>query len=91
MSKKLVVYTMEGCSHCDMFKTKLKENKIKFINRDIDKNKEEYELFVEITQNDFVPAFMLVETSDESAELFAPDRDFKDISEAVEIIKDRII
>ena len=91
MSKKLVVYSMKGCSHCDSFKDKLKESKIKFVNRDIQKHEEEYNLFVEITQNDFVPAFMIVETEDESAELFAPDRDFQDISEAVEIIKDKIL
>ena len=91
MSKKLVVYSMKGCSHCDSFKDKLKESKIKFVNRDIQKHEEEYNLFVEITQNDCVPAFMIVETEDESAELFAPDRDFQDISEAVEIIKDKIL
>jgi len=91
MSKKLVVYSMKGCIHCESFKQKLKENKIKFINRDIEKYEEEYNLFVEITQNDFVPAFMIVETTDESAELFAPDRDFQEISEAVEIVKEKIL
>jgi glutaredoxin len=91
MSKKLVVYSMKGCPHCETFKQKLKENKIKFINRDIEKYEEEYNLFVEITQNDFVPAFMIVETTDESAELFAPDRDFQEISEAVEIVKEKIL
>jgi len=91
MSKKLVIYSMKGCPHCETFKQKLKENKIKFINRDIEKYEEEYNLFVEITQNDFVPAFMIVETTDESAELFAPDRDFQEISEAVEIVKEKIL
>lgn len=81
---------MKGCYHCDTFKKNLKENKIKFINRDINKHEEEYNLFVEITQNDFVPAFMIVETDDESAELFAPDRDYQDINEALEIIKEKI-
>lgn len=90
MSKKLIVYSMKGCHHCDTFKKNLKENKIKFINRDINKHEEEYNLFVEITQNDFVPAFMIVETDDESAELFAPDRDYQDINEALEIIKEKI-
>ena len=41
MSKKLVVYSMKGCIHCESFKQKLKENKIKFINRDIEKYEEE--------------------------------------------------
>jgi glutaredoxin len=82
---------MKGCPHCETFKEQLKENKIKFTNRDIHKHEEEYNLFVEITQNDFVPAFMIVETNDETAELFAPDRDFQNVSEAVDIIKGKIL
>ena len=91
MTKHLVVYTMKGCIHCDNFKKILKENKIKFKNRDISKHEEEYQLFVEITQNDFVPAFMVVEQESENAQLFAPDRDFQDIYEALEIVKGIIL
>lgn len=91
MSKKLVVYTMEGCPWCGEFKKILKENNIKFINRDIDKHKEEYDLFVEITSNDLIPSFMIVETDDESAQLFAPDRDYQDLNEALEIVKGNIL
>lgn len=91
MSKKLVVYTMEGCPWCGEFKKILKENKIKFINRDIDKHKEEYDLFVEITSNDLIPSFMIVETDDESAKLFAPDRDYQDLNDALEIVKGNIL
>ena len=91
MSKKLVVYTMKNCQWCQQFKNKLKENNVKFYNRDIEKHKEEYELFVEITQNDFVPSFMIVDEESESAELFAPDRDYNDINEALDIIKDKIL
>lgn len=86
MSKLLVAYTMKGCHWCDTFKEQLKENKIKFKQRDIEKYKDEYDLFVEITGNDFVPAFMIVDTETEDAKLFAPERDFQDINEAVGII-----
>jgi glutaredoxin len=87
MSKLLVAYTMKGCHWCTEFKKQLKENKIKFKERDIEKYEEEYNLFVEVTGNDFVPAFMIVDTITEDAKLFAPDRDFQDINEAVGIIK----
>jgi len=33
----VIVYTMEGCPHYTEFKKMLKEAKIKFFNRDIDK------------------------------------------------------
>jgi glutaredoxin len=91
MSKKLVVYTMEGCPWCTEFKKILKENKIKFVNRDIDKYKDEYELFVEITKNDLIPSFMIVETKSETAQLFAPDRDYDNLNEALDIVKEKIL
>ena len=82
---------MEGCPYCDMMKEQLTKSNIPFEVRDIDEHNDEYEMFVEITENEFVPAFMIVETTDESAKLFAPDRDFQDINEAFEIIKQQII
>ena len=47
-------------------------------------------MFVEITENDFVPAFMIVESPDENPNpmLFAPERDFNEIEEGVGIIKE---
>jgi glutaredoxin len=89
MSKILVAYTMKGCGWCDDFKKMLKENNIKFKNRDIEKYKEEYDLFVEV-KNDYVPAFMIVDAKSESAELFAPDIDFSGLENALEIIKEKL-
>ena len=81
---------MEGCPHCLIMKNKLNENKIEFIERDIDEHKSEYDMFVEATDNEYVPAFMVIknyQSDSPSTQLFAPDRDFEEINEAVEIIK----
>jgi hypothetical protein len=81
---------MKGCPWCLEMKNKLKESKIKFIERDIDKHKEEYDLFVEATGNDFVPAFMLMTLEEGDAtnvNLLAPDRDYEDINEALIKVK----
>jgi hypothetical protein len=51
-------------------------------------------MFVEVTQNDFVPAFMIIENPDKDSEksyLFAPDRDFEDIEDGVSIIKEHFV
>jgi glutaredoxin len=80
---------MKGCGWCDDFKKMLKENNIKFKNRDIEKFKDEYDLFVEV-KNDYVPAFMIVDTKSESAELFAPDIDFDGLENALDIIKEKL-
>lgn len=93
MDKLLILYTMKGCPFCDMMKGQLKESEIQYHERDIDDHKDEYDMFVEITENDYVPAFMIVESPGEepSSLLFAPDRDFNDISEGIDIIKKHLL
>lgn len=90
MSKLLILFTMKGCPFCDIMKNMLSENDINYHDLDIDENEEEYELFKEITQNEFVPAFMIIEKNTSKAELFAPSRDYNEISEAIQIIKENL-
>ena len=93
MDKLVIVYTMNGCPFCEMMKEQLKESNIEFYERDIDEHKDEYDMFVEITENDYVPAFMIVESPGEEPKslLFAPERDFNEISEGVDIIKKHLL
>lgn len=94
MDKVAVLFTMKGCPFCVDLKNMLNESNIEYFDRDIDEYKEEYEMFVEITENEYVPAFMLIESpeSDEPiTELFAPDRDFNDINEGFDIIKSFLV
>ncbi len=91
--KLAIVYTMKGCPFCVELKEMLEKEDIFYVDRDIHEHEEEYDMFVNITGNDFVPAFMLIESpeSDEPlTELFAPDRDFDDINEGFKIIKNFI-
>ena len=94
MDKLLILYTMDGCPFCTMMKDKLKESNINFYDRDIDEHRDEYDLFVEITENEYVPAFMIIEGDDKKqpiTSLYAPDRDFNDLDEGLEIIKNKMI
>jgi glutaredoxin len=94
MDKLLILYTMQGCPFCSMMKEKLNESNIIFHERDIFEHKDEYDLFVEVTENDFVPAFMIIEGSEEKqpiTSLYAPDRDFNDLDEGIEIIKNKLL
>jgi len=90
MDKTIVVlFTMDGCPFCDMMKDQLVEGKIEFINRNIDEYRDEYDLFVEATGSEYVPAFMIIENLNEtvSSKAFVPERDYQTIEEGVEIIK----
>jgi glutaredoxin len=94
MDKLLILYTMDGCPFCTMMKDKLKESNINFYDRDIDEHRDEYDLFVEITENEYVPAFMIIEGDDKKqpiTSLYAPDRDFNDLDEGLEIIKNKMV
>ena len=86
----VVVYTMKGCPFCTDFKEMLVKENIEFFDRDIDEYKEEYDLFVEITNNDMIPSLLIIEGDENSHEsfLYAPERDYNELSEALSIIKE---
>lgn len=91
MDKIAVVFTMKSCPHCTEFKNMLEESNINFIDRDIDEYGDEYDMFVEATGNDFVPAFMLIENPESekpNTGLFAPDRDYEDLEQGLGIIRE---
>lgn len=91
MDKLVILFTMEGCPYCVQMKDQLKESNIDFVERDINEHKDEYDMFVDITENEFVPAFMIVEspdTDDHKSYLYAPERDYDEIEEGVAIIKE---
>lgn len=91
MNKIAIVFTMKGCPHCEILKEMLKESEIEYVDRDIDEYEEEYNLFVEATGSDYVPAFMLIEDFESEKPktgLYIPERDFNDVNEAKTIIKE---
>jgi len=93
MDKIAVLFTMKGCPYCVELKEMLEKEEVPYVDRDIHKYEDEYDLFVEVTGNEYVPAFMLIESpeNDPITELFAPDRDFQDINEGFEIIKNFVL
>lgn len=85
----VIVYTMKGCPFCVDFKDILTNEGIEFFDRDIDEYKDEYDLFVEVTDNDMIPALLIIEGDEESHEsfLYAPERNYNELTEALDIIK----
>lgn len=85
-----ILYTMKGCDHCRKMKRKLRENRINFIDRDVDKHENEYEDLKKIIHSDYVPIFMIIEESDDLATpyFYVPGQSFKDFDDAIDIIKE---
>jgi hypothetical protein len=75
-------------------KQMLDDDKIDFIERDIDEFDEEYGEYQKIVEgNEFVPAFLCVEIDGDKVRRYqplAPDRDFQELSEALVKIKEFI-
>ena len=71
----------------------LVKEEIEFFDRDIDEYEEEYNLFSEITDNDMVPALLIIEGNEEyhNSYLYAPERNYNELTEAVDIIKGHLI
>jgi glutaredoxin len=85
----VIVYTMQGCPFCTDFKDLLTKEGIEFFDRDIDVYKDEYDTFSEITENDMIPALLIIEGDgkDHKSFLYAPERNYNELTEAVDIIK----
>jgi glutaredoxin len=84
----IIVYTMKGCPFCVDFKEMLTKEGIEFFDRDIDEYKDEYDSFSKITENDMIPALLIIEGDGDEYEsyLYAPDRNYNELTEAVDII-----
>ena len=78
-----------------MMKEELEKNQLPYIERDIHEHEEEYEEFVVLTENEYVPSFMLITLDEEEnahdVRLLAPERDYNEINEGVEIIKKYVL
>lgn len=91
MDKIVVIYTMKSCPYCHELKEMLDKENIEYFDRDIHDYKEEYDIFVEITGNEYVPSFMTVKEPDAKKPevfLYAPERDFNELEDGVKIIKE---
>lgn len=89
--KIAVVYTMKGCPYCVDIKEQLRNDNVPFLERDIDEHEEEFREFILAVGNDYVPSLMLLTLDDDgdahNVKLLSPDRDYKDIYEGIEMIK----
>jgi hypothetical protein len=68
----------------------LLEEKISFFNLDVVANEDEYLPIIEQTGLDYVPAVMLLNTENNERKYLVPERDFKHLNAAVQLIKESL-
>ena len=95
MNKYILLYTMSSCPFCQEMKDLLQEADIDYYERDVDTYKEEYNQFVELTGNDYLPSFSLLTLNKnkevEKYEYMVPDESFQSLDEAVEKLRNYIL
>ena len=80
----VILFTMKGCPHCDTLKKELNENKISFIERDVDDYEQAYEKFSKAVKSEYLPAILIGKRA------FVPERSFKTITEAAKLVKSHL-
>ena len=85
--KSILLYSEDGCPWCTDLKNQLTENNIKFLVRDVQKYAKEWELVVTLTENEYVPSLCIIDHTSKEKTYVVPDRDFEDINEAIDKVK----
>ena len=87
---QLIVFTLDGCSHCVDLKKKLNKNKLEFREIEIGANKNIWDKVVEQTGHNSLPTVYIQLNGGEEGLIFVPERDYKDHDELIEQIKNHI-
>jgi glutaredoxin len=89
--KHVILFTMDGCPYCVEMKGLLDEQEIKYLERDINEYEDEYEQYVELTENEYVPAFLVIEDNEDESPVkitsLCPEDDFMELTEGIEKLK----
>lgn len=87
---EIIVFTLDGCEHCQELKTKLKENNIIFREIETTKNKYIWEQMIEQTGFDHIPSIFIKRGNTNTGPIYIPGRDFNSFDEIIDIIKNYI-
>jgi glutaredoxin len=90
MSKTIVIFTLNGCNHCQSLKKRLHENKIPFDEVEINSNKHLWEQVVQQTGHNVLPTVFIKEGKKDTGLVYVPGRDYSNEEEIYEIIQKHI-
>ena len=85
--KTVFIYSEEGCPWCTKMKDQLKENKIRFFSRDIERYSKEWDKVSEEAKTEYIPTVCIVDHTEKTKTYLVPDTDFDEIEEAIEKVK----
>jgi glutaredoxin len=83
MSNQVILFTLNGCSHCVNLKNKLKEHSISFIEIEVTKNQNLWDNVIEQTGFNILPTVFIKKTDTDVGPIFIPGKDFEDADELI--------
>ena len=84
---EIIVFTLNGCSHCVDLKKELKKQNITFTEIEVESNKEIWNSVVKQTGHNSLPSVYISITGGDEGPIFVPERDYKDRDDLIEKIK----
>jgi|TARA_R100000664_G_scaffold6817_2_gene11889 glutaredoxin len=88
---EIIIYSLESCPHCVELKEMLEDEGLSFKVKDIDVHKKEWEQIREHTKVDYVPTVLMVDKENKTGSVIAPDRDYDELTECVQKVKNKLL
>ena len=88
--KKVYVFTLNSCGHCQVLKKELRELAIEFSDVEISQNPDIWKNIIEQTKEDILPTVFIQTGDDGSGTVYIPGKDFQSNEEIIKIIKTNI-
>jgi len=90
MSGDIIIFTLNGCSHCDELKESLSELSIPFHDIEISLNKNIWDKVVSQTGYNVLPTVFIPSDNEGNGNIYVPGRDYQDKNDIIEKIKSHI-
>jgi hypothetical protein len=84
---EIIVFTLNGCSHCVDLKKELNNLNISFSEIEVESNKEIWDSVVKQTGHNSLPSVYISIAGGDEGPIFVPERDYKDRDDLIEKIK----
>lgn len=87
MANLIIVFTLDGCSHCVELKKKLRVNHITYNEIEVGNNPQIWDRVVEQTGFNALPTVYVALDEGDEGPVFVPNRDYENHEELIEKIK----
>lgn len=85
--KEIVIFTLDGCSHCLEVKKILKDNNFNYIDIEITNNSKIWDQVIKQTNHNVVPTVFIKTDNSDEGPIYIPGKDFNSAEELLEKIK----